>query len=300
MVWTIFGGALAEIYDHIEVHRNDSATFQDMTLTSWRFGAGLIRNISTELYHVLITLTSTKRQISPRGWKRIDFFSGVMNRFRRSQQSRNLWICLQMDSLTNSKRRVSFWEQDAQETLSNSINIGLVIKCFEKGCFRDHLLINTGEKAHAACSDGLVGDGQSRSKVPRKLSWCVIYSHMARGCGKKAEHVQDNQTSGWSGTDDKTKGKSGKDKSANVQGKGKPGKGKRKDKSNGKGKQHGKRGKKGFHEMEGCDGLAFSSFLPLVLFSCERLSQPAVFSIAFCVDACLAQGQPVSLHLMGI
>ena len=51
-----------------------------------------------------------------------------------------------MDSLTNSERRVSFWQQDAQETLSNSIKIGLVIKCFEKGCSRDHLLINTGEK----------------------------------------------------------------------------------------------------------------------------------------------------------
>ena len=51
-----------------------------------------------------------------------------------------------MDSLANSERRVSFWQQDAQETLSNSIKIGLVIKCFEKGCSRDHLLINTGEK----------------------------------------------------------------------------------------------------------------------------------------------------------
>ena len=110
-----------------------------------------------------------------------------------------------MDSLTNSERRVSFWQQDAQETLSYSIKIGLVIKCFEKGCSRDHLLINTSEKEQAACSDGHVGDGQSPSKVPRKLSWCGIYSHMARDCGKNAEHVQNNQTSGWSGTDEKPK-----------------------------------------------------------------------------------------------
>ena len=45
-------------------------------------------------------------------------------------------------------------------------------------------------------------------------------------------------------------------------------------------------------------GWLLSSFLPLVVFCCERLSQPAVFSIACCGDACLAQGQPVSLHLM--
>ena len=60
---------------------------------------------------------------------------------------------------------------------------------------------------------------------------------MARGCRKKTEYMQNNQTSGWSGTDDKTKGKLSK--------------GKGKSKSKGKGKQHCKKRNKGFHEMEG-------------------------------------------------
>ena len=50
---------------------------------------------------------------------------------------------------------------------------------------------------------------------------------------RKTEDLQNNQTSGWSGQGDKTKGKRGKGK------------------SKGKGKQHGKKGKKGFHDMEG-------------------------------------------------
>ena len=52
-----FGGALAEIYELVEEHRNDSATIPDLALTSLRFDAGLLRNISTEQYHVLIMLT---------------------------------------------------------------------------------------------------------------------------------------------------------------------------------------------------------------------------------------------------
>ena len=60
---------------------------------------------------------------------------------------------------------------------------------------------------------------------------------MARDCREKTEYLQNNQTSGWSGTDDKTKGKPGK------------GKGKQ-DKGKGKGEPHGKKGKKGIHEIE--------------------------------------------------
>ena len=72
---------------------------------------------------------------------------------------------------------------------------------------------------------------------------------MARGCRKNTEHMQNNQTSGWSGTDDKTKGKpsKGQGKQDKGKGKGKPRKGKGKSKSKGKGKQHGN---KGFHELE--------------------------------------------------
>ena len=57
-----FGGALAEIYEHIEAHRNESATILDLALTSLRFYAGLLRKIFTELYHVLIMLSRGRAQ----------------------------------------------------------------------------------------------------------------------------------------------------------------------------------------------------------------------------------------------
>ena len=96
-----FGGTLAEIYEHVEGHQNDSATILHLARTSLRFDAGLLRNISTELYHVLIMLTRGRAQrlvlkaAEPEGWKRIDSFSDDMNQFQRSRQFRNLWFCWQ-------------------------------------------------------------------------------------------------------------------------------------------------------------------------------------------------------------
>ena len=70
-------GAFASKYQHQPVRRrglqvermgfsqlvrNDSATILDVALTSLRFDAGLLRNISTELYHVLIMLTRGRAQ----------------------------------------------------------------------------------------------------------------------------------------------------------------------------------------------------------------------------------------------
>ena len=52
-----FGGA-----GHAEAHRDDSATIIDLALTTWRFDAGLLRNIPTELCHVLIMLTRGRAQ----------------------------------------------------------------------------------------------------------------------------------------------------------------------------------------------------------------------------------------------
>ena len=49
-----FGGPLTKFYGHVEGHRNDSATIIDLALTTLRFDSVLVRNISTELYHVLI------------------------------------------------------------------------------------------------------------------------------------------------------------------------------------------------------------------------------------------------------
>ena len=47
-----------------------------------------------------------------------------------------------MDSLTDFEIVVTSWEHDAKETPTDLINIGVVIKGLEKGCIRDHLLIN--------------------------------------------------------------------------------------------------------------------------------------------------------------
>ena len=135
--------------------------------------------------------------------------------------------------------------------------------------FRDHVLINTAgttewtkfvketENVEVARKNtqpvpmDLSAIGCRDQQFQGNCSWCGIYGHMARDSRKKAEYVQNSQTGGWSGTDDKTKGKPGKGKSDKGKGKGKLGKGKGKDKSKGNGKQHGKKGEKGFHEMEG-------------------------------------------------
>ena len=84
-------------------------------------------------------------------------------------------------------------------------------------------------------------------------SWCGTYGHMARDYRKKTEDMQNNPTSGWSGTDDKAKGKPGKGKGKQDKGTGKskPSKDKGKSKSIGKGKQHGKKGRKDFTKWRG-------------------------------------------------
>ena len=91
-----FGGALAEFYKHVEGHRYDSATILDLALTSLRFDAGLLRNISTELYHVLIMLTRGRPQrlvlqaAEPEGWKRIDVTSTRREKVRVTQRKQLL------------------------------------------------------------------------------------------------------------------------------------------------------------------------------------------------------------------
>ena len=57
-----FGGALSEIYEHVDGHRHDSAFMLDLALTSLMFDAGLLRNISAELHRVLIMLTRGRAQ----------------------------------------------------------------------------------------------------------------------------------------------------------------------------------------------------------------------------------------------
>ena len=115
------------------------------------------------------------------------------------------------------------WEHDAKETLSDLIKIGVVIKGLENGVFREHLFINTAgttertkfvkeiENVEPARRNtqpvlmDLSAMGSQDQRFQGNSAWCGIYGHMARDCRKKTEDLQNNQTSGWSGTDDKTK-----------------------------------------------------------------------------------------------
>ena len=124
-----FGGALSEIYEHVVGHRNDSASILDLALTSLRFDAGFLRNLSTVLHHVLIMLTRGRQ--SGRGWKRIDFSSDDTNQFSTVTTVSKLVDLLAstysgdlVDSLTDFQRRVTSWEHDAKATLSDLISIG--------------------------------------------------------------------------------------------------------------------------------------------------------------------------------
>ena len=102
-------------------------------------------------------------------------------------------------------------------------------------------------KKHTSCTNGFGDDGQSRSKISRKLFMVWNFTATWREIvERKPSTCKTNQTSGWSGTDDKGKGKIGTGK-----GKGEPGKGKGKSKNKGKVNNRAKRGRKGFLEMKG-------------------------------------------------
>ena len=146
-----------------------------------------------------------------------------------------------------------------KKTLSDLINIGVVIKDLETGGCRDHLLINTAghdrmdevyerdrktlnfhEEKHTTCSDRFVGDGQPRPKVPRKLFtvW-NLRSHGERERLSKENIILTKQTNEWMVWHGREKAKAS------------PARAKGRNKTKGKGKQHGKKGKTGCHEMEG-------------------------------------------------
>ena len=100
-------------------HRNDSLAILDLTLTSLRFDAGLLRIIPTELYHVLIMLTRGRAQrlvlkaADPEGrYERVSTVTTVSELvdLLATTLSDDL-----MDSLTDFERRVASWEHDAKE-----------------------------------------------------------------------------------------------------------------------------------------------------------------------------------------
>ena len=53
----LVGGALAEVYEHVEGHRSESATINDLAIIAPRCETELVRNSDTELSHVLNMLT---------------------------------------------------------------------------------------------------------------------------------------------------------------------------------------------------------------------------------------------------
>ena len=168
-----FGGALAEVCEHVEVHQNESPTVNHKALSLLTVH---VRNIATELYHVLIMLTRGRAQRLVLKASKLEVLAAIRFLFQRYEP------------------------------------ISTVTAFFEAG-------------GHPACAVGLVGDGQSRINNFKgtDCSWCGTYGHMARDCRKQTEYTQNNQTSGWSGTDDKDKGNPGigKGKHKQDQGKGK-------------------------------------------------------------------------------
>ena len=138
-----FGGALAEVYEHVEVHRNESATINDLSLTVLRFDTGLVRIIASELYHVLIMLTGRRAQRLVFMASEPEELEAYRLLLRRYEPNSTVTEGDIMASLPDFERRVTSWEHDATETMSDLIMVGVVVQVLEKGGFRDHLLINT-------------------------------------------------------------------------------------------------------------------------------------------------------------
>ena len=92
-------------------------------------------------------------------------------------------MVISLDSFADVERQVTSWEYDAKEILLDLIQIGVVIKGLKKGgsfvnrhdCHdrmdeicQGYRKRRISTKKHTACSYEFVGDGQSRSQVPRK------------------------------------------------------------------------------------------------------------------------------------
>ena len=198
LIWTVFGGALADICEHVEGHCNDSATILDPALTSLRFDAGLARNFSTELYVVLIMLTRGRAQLlvleeaEPEG---LEAYRLLLRRYQPVSTVTTVSKLVDLlatifsgdltDSLTDFERRVTSWEHDANCQIWSKSELSWkvwrkvvfeIICCVDQHCWHDRMdetcerdrkrRIST--KKHTACTDEFVGDGQPRSKVPRQ------------------------------------------------------------------------------------------------------------------------------------
>ena len=271
-----YDGRMAEIYDHIDAHRKDSANISELELaTAGDFEDGLVRVMASELYHVLVMLMRGRAQKlvlkagEPEG---LEAFRLLLKRYEPSTTASAVAKLVEalastfsgdlVDSVTDFERKVANWEHETGETLSDLIKIGVVVKGLEKGNFRDHLLINTSQttdwnqfmkeienveaarKNTKAIPMDLSAFGENE-QYAGNCSWCQAYGHMARDCRKKQQYKAAQEGKGGStpwaypaaGSQSSWPGASkGKDK----------GKEKGSDKGKGKGPDKGKgKGKKG-------------------------------------------------------
>ena len=175
----VFGGALGEIYNHVEGHRNDSATILDLSLTSSTFDA-----IASQLFHKAVSrvdivdkrTNTTVGAQTERPGKLVEPESKVTTVSKLVDLMATTFGGDLMDSLTNCKQE-SHLGNTAKETsksessfkVSRKMVFGIICSSTLLARQMNELVqeIENVEETHSTF--GFVGDGQSRSKVPRKL-----------------------------------------------------------------------------------------------------------------------------------
>ena len=278
-----YEGKLAEVYDHIDAHRNDAALISDLEI-SMAYDTDVVRIMATELYHVLIMLTRGKAQklVLKAGEREgLEAFRLLLRRYEPYTTATAVAKLVDLlssqfggdltDAVTDFERRVAAWEHDTKESLSDLLKIGVVVKGLEKGNFRDHLLINTSQttdwnkfikeienvelarkNTKITPMDLSAVDGQFNGYC----SWCNAYGHMAKDCRKKQQYLRDKESSGqspsWAASSWSPGAGSSKD--GKSKGKGKKGKDGKNGGFQSPGKGKGKKGKDGKGKGKGKKG----------------------------------------------
>ena len=267
----------------MEGHRNELATISDLALTALRFETRLVRNIAIELCHVLIMLTRGRahrlvlKVSEPEG---LEAYRLLLRRYGPISTVMTVSKLVELlattfsGDLTDGHILSDEYHPGSMTRKKNTVRPDQNWSCHQRSgkrwiarslveqhCWHDRMdeicernrKRQTGTKKHTACADGFVGDGQSRSKVPRELF--MVWNLWTRGerlsKDKPNTCKTTKQVDGLVRTT-KAKAKASASKT-HCKGESKPGKGKGKNKNKGKGEHHGKKGKKGFHEMEGHD-----------------------------------------------
>ena len=122
------GGTLAEIYEHVEGHRSESATINDLTISVPRSDTGLVRNIATELFHALIMLTKGRAQrlvLKASESEGMEPYRLFLQKYEPIPTVTTVSKLVDLlvttfsgdlkDALTDCERRVTSWEHEANE-----------------------------------------------------------------------------------------------------------------------------------------------------------------------------------------